>query len=232
MTYLFVFAHPDDESVASAGTMRRLIEQGHTVVVVSVTDGGAGELDRHELLEEAGVYSVAELRRKEFAAVSHRIGVTDNRILGYKDGTITNKVVWGKLSDDIIDLIDELHPDVVVTFDHTGWYFHLDHVGVSIATTLAYQQSTHRPKALLLSQYRVDSGKWKYIFPERLPVTHRVDVTSYRELKQDCYNLHASQELNAPRKQLQEKQLYEDYQLVFESQHHGSILDPTIFVSV
>lgn len=215
MNYLFIFAHPDDESVASAGTIKKLVDNGDKVTLVSVTDGSAGQVDRYELFEEHGVYSIGELRRKEFAAVAQLLGVTDARILNFEDGKITNLTVWGPLTEAIIELIDGTKPDIVITFDHTGWYFHLDHVGVSIATTIAFQQSKHRPHALLLSLFRVDNGKWKYIFPQDLPITHAVDVTEYRQLKQQCYDAHGSQELNHPRKELQKEKLFECYQLVF-----------------
>ena len=43
LNFLFIFAHPDDETVACAGTILQLRAAGHLVTVVSVTDGGAGE---------------------------------------------------------------------------------------------------------------------------------------------------------------------------------------------
>ena len=39
---LFVFAHPDDESLACGGTIARLSRRGHRVTVVSVTRGQNG----------------------------------------------------------------------------------------------------------------------------------------------------------------------------------------------
>lgn len=220
---LCIFAHPDDESVACAGTIVQLVALGHHVVVVSATDGGAGELDHHELIATQGVYSVGELRRKELAAVGTLLGVQDLRILDFPDGSITNRDVWGRLQHSIIDLIEETCPDLVITFDHTGWYFHLDHVAVSIATTLAVQKAKWQAKAFLLSHFRVGS-KWSYVFSDTLPVTHRVDTTKERQIKHDAYDLHASQELNEPRRQLEQSPIYEQFQLAFSSSVARSFL--------
>ncbi|SVB61044.1 uncharacterized protein METZ01_LOCUS213898, partial [marine metagenome] len=42
-TVVFLHAHPDDEALASGGTMARLAEEGHRVVLVVATRGEEGE---------------------------------------------------------------------------------------------------------------------------------------------------------------------------------------------
>ena len=42
-TVVFFHAHPDDEALASGGTMARLAEEGHRVVLVVATRGEEGE---------------------------------------------------------------------------------------------------------------------------------------------------------------------------------------------
>ena len=41
-TIVAFHAHPDDEALLTAGTMARLASEGHRVVLVLATDGGAG----------------------------------------------------------------------------------------------------------------------------------------------------------------------------------------------
>ncbi len=43
-TIMFFHAHPDDEAIATAGTMASLADQGHRVVLVTATRGELGEM--------------------------------------------------------------------------------------------------------------------------------------------------------------------------------------------
>jgi LmbE family N-acetylglucosaminyl deacetylase len=210
MKYLFIFAHPDDETIACAGTIKKLIEAGDQVTVVSVTDGGAGEVkpEAQAKLKELG--SVSALRRYEFAQITQLLGLEQTKILDFQDGQITNEMVWGKLKQRIIDLIDEVQPEVVITFDHSGWYFHLDHVGTSIATTLAVQEAAHPPEVFFLSLFKMNRTKWNYIYPEKLPFTHVVDFSDMVEMKLQAIDLHLSQTLQEPRRRIVEDKEYQE----------------------
>jgi LmbE family N-acetylglucosaminyl deacetylase len=210
MKYLFIFAHPDDETIACAGTIKKLIEAGDQVTVVSVTDGGAGEVkpEAQAILKELG--SVSALRRYEFAQVTQFLGLEQTKILDFQDGQITNEMVWGKLKQRIIDLIDEIQPEVVITFDHSGWYFHLDHVGTSIATTLAVQEAAYPPEVFFLSLFKMNRTKWNYVYPEKLPFTHVVDFSDMVEMKLQAIDLHVSQTLQEPRRRIVEDKEYQE----------------------
>jgi LmbE family N-acetylglucosaminyl deacetylase len=230
MTFLFIFAHPDDETVACAGTIHQLVERGCAVHVIHATDGGAGEVTKsaaQSRLEQLA--SVAALREEEMQAAASHLGLSSYQTLGIPDGTITNGDVWGKLKELLIEQIDQLKPHIVTTFDHTGWYYHLDHVGVSIATTLAYQQAAHRPEALLFSHFRPKGvvSKWKYVFPDNPPISHRVTVTD-REHKLQAMQQHASQDLSVPEQFMnQEKVHQEEYQLAFATKVGTQLLKET-----
>ncbi len=218
MTYLFVFAHPDDETVACAGTIKQLIDHGDEVILVSVTDGSAGEVHMRTQAQFEELGSVGELRRYELKQVSQLLHVKKLHILDFTDGQITNEVVWGKLKEAIIDLLEKYRPQVVITFDHSGWYFHLDHVGVSIATTLAVQEGSFQPDAFFLSYMQVKGTKWKYIYPKTLPVTHKVNATPQKELKLSALSLHASQNTETIRQKVQTEDTHEElYQLAIAS---------------
>ena len=222
MKYLFVFAHPDDETVACAGTIKRLTENGDQVYLILATAGEAGEVMKpaQDNLKKLG--SVEKLRKQELKAVTKHLGLEKCIILKHKDGKITNQAVWGKLREDIISQIEIIKPDVVITFDHTGWYYHLDHVGTSIATTLAYQQSIHRPQALLFSHYQPGGSKWKYIF-RPTPATHHVIIEDI-EHKLKAIDAHISQDLTTPRSYVRsQKPSLEFYELAMADER-GSTL--------
>ncbi|MDQ3008674.1 MAG: PIG-L family deacetylase [bacterium] len=218
MKVLAIFAHPDDETVACGGTFCQLIKDGHEVVVVSVTDGGAGEISSAAEVAVAKLGSLNAVRRQEFKKVCDHLGVAAQRILDFQDGEITNKVVWGDLTVACIELIDEIKPNIIITFDHSGWYFHLDHVGVSIAVTVAVQQAAHRPDLYFQTFVKASGTKWRYVFNPRPAITHLVDVTAYKEMKAKAYDLHQSQDLNTPREWLESRSpYYEWFQLISAS---------------
>jgi len=43
MKFLFVFAHPDDETFSSGGTIAKLTKNKHQVILATATKGEAGE---------------------------------------------------------------------------------------------------------------------------------------------------------------------------------------------
>ena len=76
---VFVHAHPDDESILTAGTMRGLSQAGHRVVLVVATDGAAG-LTSAELAD-----GIAKTRAQETAVSAAALGVSATHWLGYAD---------------------------------------------------------------------------------------------------------------------------------------------------
>ncbi len=228
MTYLFIFAHPDDESVSCAATMKQLIDAGDKVILVSATDGSGGEVMDKAVPNLKKFGSIGELRRDELKNAAKLLNVTKLHILDFKDGGITNVQVWTHLKQAFVDLINEYKPDVVITFDHTGWYYHLDHVGVSIAATLAFQEATHKADALLHSymQIKSEDQKWKYIFPETQPITHVVDASNLREFKLEVLNAHASQNIDVIGKKVKEEDDHKEiFQLVLSTPQGKKILE-------
>lgn len=195
LTFLCLFAHPDDETVSCAGTIKQLTAAGHKVIVVSLTDGSAGEVMPRAQAALTAAGSIGELRRQELAAASKLLGVAEWRVLDFVDGQITNQTVWGKLTVTCVELIDTYKPDCVITFDHSGWYFHLDHVGVSIAATLAVAQAQHQPDLFFHSHVRVNQSRWKYVFHYGNEITHVVDATAERDIKLAAIAAHDSQDI-------------------------------------
>jgi len=185
MKYLFLLAHPDDEAVAAGGTIRLLANQGNEITVVLATKG------------EAGGPTSSRLRRVEFRKSCEILGVSKFEILKFKDGEINNKIVWGELELQFIEKIEKFRPEAVVTFDHSGWYFHLDHVGVSIAAMRAAQRAKHKVQVLLFMLFHPPGIKlrWPYVYQQSLPVTHMVEVKSVIRQKIQAIKAHKSQYL-------------------------------------
>ncbi|MFJ4823723.1 N-acetyl-1-D-myo-inositol-2-amino-2-deoxy-alpha-D-glucopyranoside deacetylase [Streptomyces bacillaris] len=142
---LLVHAHPDDESINNGATMARYAAEGAHVTLVTCTLGEEGEVippalahlaaDRDDTL---GPYRVGEL-----AAAIKELGVTDHRFLGgpgrFRDsgmmGTEQNErpgAFWAAPVDEaaapLVEIIREVRPQVLVTYDPDGGYGHPDHI--------------------------------------------------------------------------------------------------------
>ena len=187
MKFLCLWAHPDDEVIGAGGTVRLLADLGHEVIVATATDGGAGE--------GGDPLTLGAVRREELQRSCNILGVKEVRVLDFKDGEMNNQLVWGPLTQTFVELIDAYMPDLVITFDHSGWYFHLDHVGVSIAATVACQQAKHKPTGLLLNLHKPATAgiRWKYVFADKLPATHVVDISRVKDVKIQAMKAHVSQ---------------------------------------
>ena len=71
-TAVFFHAHPDDEAIATAGTMARMAADGHRVVLVTATRGELGEVPDGFL---APGETLAERRTQELGAACAVLGV-------------------------------------------------------------------------------------------------------------------------------------------------------------
>jgi len=144
---LGIFAHPDDEAFGSGGMLARYSHNGVEVHVCTVTDGAAGTFDP-KTLEQTGASNLAEARQAELSCACRELGVTLHT-LGYRDsgmeGTADNKhpgslyqADLNKVAEDVVRVICEVRPQVVVSHDPTGGYFHPDHIKTNHAVTRAW----------------------------------------------------------------------------------------------
>jgi N-acetyl-1-D-myo-inositol-2-amino-2-deoxy-alpha-D-glucopyranoside deacetylase len=78
---LFVHAHPDDETIATGGTIATLIDAGASVTLITCTRGERGEVVPAELQHLSGD-ALGEYRETELVSAMKALGVTDFRILG------------------------------------------------------------------------------------------------------------------------------------------------------
>lgn len=144
---LLVHAHPDDETIGTGATMARYVDEGVGVTLVTCTLGEEGEVlvPGLEHLASDREDRLGEHRQGELAAAMGILGVQDWRLLGgpgrYRDsgmiGTPPNErpeAFWrSDLLDgaaDLVGVIREVRPQVLVTYDDFGGYGHPDHIQV------------------------------------------------------------------------------------------------------
>ena len=137
-TALFFHAHPDDEAIATGGTIAKAAADGHRVIIVTATRGDHGEVAEGVLRPGE---RLAERRAKEMAAAADALGAARHEFLGYVDsgmmGTPENDAPGSFWQADIDEaatrlarLLDEESVDVLVTYDDHGLYGHPDHIQV------------------------------------------------------------------------------------------------------
>lgn len=134
---LAVFAHPDDETSASAGTLTKYARQGIEVFVATATRGELGELGTGGLSIER--QDLPAVREAELRAVLELYGAHPPIFLGYRDqGLITAD--FEILTQDVLHVMTSVEPDVVITFSPSGISNHDDHKAVHRAATEAFHR--------------------------------------------------------------------------------------------
>lgn len=129
-TLLGVWAHPDDEAYLSAGLMLEYTARRDRVVVVTASPGEHGTDDPRRWPPER----LARHRGEELRASLAALGVREHHVLGFEDGRCGDH----DGTDLIARFLDDLQPDVIVTFGPDGMTGHPDHRAVSRWTTGAW----------------------------------------------------------------------------------------------
>ncbi|MBB6098431.1 N-acetyl-1-D-myo-inositol-2-amino-2-deoxy-alpha-D-glucopyranoside deacetylase [Deinobacterium chartae] len=150
---LAVFAHPDDEAFRCGGTLARYAAQGVRVTLACTTRGEAGKITDPALgeVEDIGILREAELRD----ACRH-LGIDEPVFLGYRDSGRGERLrkddPLASINADpiemearILEVIERVRPQVMLTFDPHGIYGHPDHLAVHRAATAAFHSAGRFP---------------------------------------------------------------------------------------
>lgn len=147
---LLVHAHPDDETIATGATMAHYAGRGAGVTLVTCTLGEQGEIlvPALEGLDAEHADQLGGYRMGELADALAALGVADNRYLGgagaYRDSGMrgaasaahprafaraaVDPVVFESAVAALVEVVREVRPHVLVTYDENGDYGHPDHV--------------------------------------------------------------------------------------------------------
>ncbi|HEX7171463.1 MAG TPA: PIG-L family deacetylase [Candidatus Limnocylindria bacterium] len=151
---LFVHAHPDDESMATGGTIARLVAEGTRVDLVTCTDGAEGEIHDPTLDPEEARPRLAAIRVDELACSVAALGggAIHQHLLGYRDsgmmGTDSNShpdCFWQAdveaATRRLIEVVRAARPSAIVSYDENGNYGHPDHINAARIAREAYRWS-------------------------------------------------------------------------------------------
>ena len=149
---MLVHAHPDDETIGNGVTMAKYASEGAAVTVVTCTLGEEGEVlvpDLAHLAAEQGD-ELGQHRLGELKAAMDILGVTDYVRLGgdgrFRDSgmaynekghaiprdVLRDGIFWTtdllEAANELVPLIRDRRPQVLVTYNHNGGYGHPDHI--------------------------------------------------------------------------------------------------------
>jgi len=173
---LLVHAHPDDESIGQGATMARYVAEGIGVTLVTCTGGEMGEILVPEMEHMAADKddTLADQRRIELDNAMKALGVTDYRYLGgfgrYRDSgmqwhadghavpadDVHANAFWNadltEAASLLVEVIREVRPQVLVTYDEFGGYGHPDHIQ-------AHRVATYAAALAAVPSYRRELGE-------------------------------------------------------------------------
>lgn len=185
---LFVHAHPDDETISNGATIAHYTSLGAEVTVLTCTLGEEGEVigDRWANLAVEHADQLGGYRIGELTAALNQLGVSGPRFLGgagyWRDSGMVGAprrrqtrfadAEPGWVGDQMADVIAELRPHVVVTYDPDGGYGHPDHIQAHRVTTAAI--------AAVAERWRVPKFYWTVVsanaFRDGIDALHSDDV--------------------------------------------------------
>ncbi len=136
-TLVCFHAHPDDEAIATGGTMARAAAAGHRVVLVVATGGEHGEQPD----DLAPGETLADRRHQETLRSAEALGIHRVVRLGYVDsgmngweqnghGAAFMNAPVDEAAERLAAILREESADVLTVYDWHGNYGHPDHIQV------------------------------------------------------------------------------------------------------
>ncbi len=210
---LLVHAHPDDETITNGATMAKYVAEGAHVTLMTCTLGEEGEVlvpdlahlasDRDDALGPQRI-----IERKQAMA---ELGVTDYRFLGGTGRFRDTGMAWGEngqavppadvrpdtfwaadlreAGDELVAVIREVRPQVLVTYDEMGGYGHPDHMQ-------AHRVATYGSALAAAPSYRPDLGEaWDIpkIYWTAIPRSViQAGIEAMREIGSDFFGVHSA----------------------------------------
>jgi LmbE family N-acetylglucosaminyl deacetylase len=135
---LLVSAHPDDMEIGMGGTAAKLVEAGHSLLSVVITDGR-----RSPDPDGIGQDAMARLRQEEGVRACRKLGIDATDFLGF-ESIISDEAVR-RATGELVEVIDKFQPDEVYTL-HPELDRHASHRAAAKITVDALSQSNSGAK--------------------------------------------------------------------------------------
>jgi LmbE family N-acetylglucosaminyl deacetylase len=206
-TFLFCFAHPDDESFSGAGTAMKYAAAGARIVLVTATLGQRGKCGEPPLCGPEEIEATRERELREAAAI---IGFDELHLLGYRDQELA-QAPPDEVRMSLVSIIRRVCPAVVLTFDPNGFNAHADHVAISRFTSEAiaaagdgrWHPEAGAPHVVSRLLWTPPIAPWEAVHVPRIE-DHRgvdfvIDVSGWRDRRIAALRAHRTQHLSIDR---------------------------------
>lgn len=195
LNLLIIVAHPDDEAIGAGGLLRGYPD----ATVVHVTDGGGADLASVIARGFGSREDYAAARRHEVLAALALAGIPATRVrcLGVPDGEAGRRLL--EVSRLVMDLFDDVRPDVVLTHPYEGG--HSDHDATAFAVHLAAgmlrRDGVGAPLVLELTSYHNRNGervRGEFLPNAEVPDCEMLLGEEERELKRRMFEAFTTQQ--------------------------------------
>jgi bacillithiol biosynthesis deacetylase BshB2 len=184
---LAVFAHPDDESFICGGALAKYASEGVDITLVSATRGEMGRrMGNPPYLNRE---SMAAAREMELLQACESLGIRQLLFLDIRDKTV-EFADEDSLIARIAALINEVDPDVVLTF-HETLGGHPDHCAIGKATTAAFKRIGHRGALYFITFGDAMERPERYGYSRKDVI--KIDVHAHLEAKIAAFRAHRCQ---------------------------------------
>ncbi len=186
-TLLVILAHPDDESFPMGGTLAKYAAEGVSVNLSCATRGEAG-------IPGLSSEATGHLREHELRRAAATLGLTTVRFLDYHDGQL-DQVNPEQAIKQLVEVMREIRPQVVITFGPDGISGHPDHLAIHRFTTLAFDWAGLPGRLYYLAPSEATLQGCGVTPPQEMaggPVA-AIDVGDYLATKVRAMQSHASQ---------------------------------------
>ena len=215
---LCIFAHPDDESYIVGGTIARAVNEGAEVTVISATKGDKGF---QHINDDAQKQKIMETRKQELERAADILGIREIILWDYPDGGLDSlRDKEQELTNKLINAINSVYPNTIITFGPDGVSGHRDHIAIgalAVKTARAYaerrrkeawndadikvygvtipREFNHAMEQVIASRRRTTGhyDKSRATASPALREVERVDIANFTEKKFAAMRAHSSQ---------------------------------------
>jgi mycothiol S-conjugate amidase len=124
-TILAIFAHPDDE-IGAGSTFAHYSDAGVRIILACATRGEVATIFCDDCATRE---TLADVRTQELQCACDNLGIRELRWLDWPDGGIKN-LPREEAVGQVVELIRDVRPTILVTHPQNGLYPHPDHLAV------------------------------------------------------------------------------------------------------
>ncbi len=197
LTLLAIFAHPDDESFRPGGTLALLGRHGVRVKLLTATRGQAGSRGDPPLCSAEELPAV---REREVRCACATLGIEPPRLLDYQDGHL-DEADPAEVVVQILQVAQEIHPQVILTFGSDGLSGHPDHIAIGRWASEVFHRAEQVSALYTIAVPQSLATRLGMTQVHAVPdedITLTVDVSTVWDVKLAAIRCHATQLSSSP----------------------------------